>query len=297
MRRRAGLGLTAGLLLLAGLGGSTVPLPPSGFLGAFDWSMESPRFGGLSALEISADGSGLVVLTDRGHIARAVIRRDAQGRIADIATQPFTQLRDGDGVRLPPGRTDSEGLAVTANGQIYVSFEGPARVQHYASLDSAAENLPQAQGFAKMDKNKALEALAISEDGTLYTLPEDTPAPAQDFPLYRLRDGQWDSAIRITRLGNFLPVGADVGPDGRLYVLERQFRGLAGFVSRLRRFDLDAGRQSGVILLETSAGVHDNLEGVTIWRDAAGHLTASMVSDNNFLGFLATEIVEYRLPD
>jgi hypothetical protein len=36
---------------------------------------------------------------------------------------------------------------------------------------------------------------------------------------------------------------------------------------------------------------------VAIWRDDAGRLTATMVSDNNFLDLLATEIVEYRLPD
>jgi hypothetical protein len=53
----------------------------------------------------------------------------------------------------------------------------------------------------------------------------------------------------------------------------------------------------GEILLETPVGLYDNLEGVSIWRDDAGHLTATMVSDDNFAFFLRSEIVEYRLPD
>ena len=52
-----------------------------------------------------------------------------------------------------------------------------------------------------------------------------------------------------------------------------------------------------VTLLETPRGLYDNLEGLSIWRDGAGHITATMVSDDNFSFFLRTQIVEYRLPD
>jgi len=51
------------------------------------------------------------------------------------------------------------------------------------------------------------------------------------------------------------------------------------------------------VLLQTPVGFHDNLEGVSIWRDAQGRLRASMVADNNFLPFLSSGIVEYTLPD
>jgi hypothetical protein len=89
-----------------------------------------------------------------------------------------------------------------------------------------------------------------------------------------------------------------VGPDGRFYVLERDFRGLAGFASRLRRFDFgDNALTNEVTLIETPTGLHDNLEGLSIWRDENGRLTATMIADNNFSFLLPNQIVEYRLPD
>ncbi len=51
------------------------------------------------------------------------------------------------------------------------------------------------------------------------------------------------------------------------------------------------------LLLETASGTYDNLEGVSVWRDAGGRLRATMISDDNFKFFQRTEIVEYALPD
>jgi hypothetical protein len=50
-------------------------------------------------------------------------------------------------------------------------------------------------------------------------------------------------------------------------------------------------------MFQSPTGFHDNLEGVAIWRDTAGHLRATMVADNNFLPFLSSGLVEYQLPD
>jgi len=103
--------------------------------------------------------------------------------------------------------------------------------------------------------------------------------------------------LALPRIGVFRPVAADFGPDGRFYLLERRFHGPGGFSSRLRRFDLGPkGFSSGQVLLQTKAGRHDNLEGLSIWRGPDG-LRATMISDDNFLFMQVTEIVEYRLPD
>ena len=49
-------------------------------------------------------------------------------------------------------------------------------------------------------------------------------------------------------------------------------------------------------LLETSLFTHDNLEGLSVWRDG-GTLVMTMISDDNFRGVQRTEIVEYLLTD
>lgn len=88
----------------------------------------------------------------------------------------------------------------------------------------------------------------------------------------------------------------DFGPDGRLYLLERALRGLF-FATRVRRFEIAEGARvvSEETLLETAAGTHDNLEGISVWRDGAGDIRITMISDDNFRFLQRTEIVEYRL--
>jgi hypothetical protein len=298
MRRGSFLSVIVGLVLLAGLEGSASPTPPPGFLDAFTWRKNDPRFGGFSGLELSQDGSRYIALSDRGAFTQGRINRDAGGRIVSVTAEPVQRLKGTDNAPLPVKQADSEGLALAPDGSVYVSFEGRARVLHYPKLGGPAVNLPISPSFRKLQPNSSLESLAIGPDGALYTLPERTGNADNPFPVYRFKAGRWDEKLSIPRRGGFLPVGSDFGPDGRFYLLERDFRGLAGFASRLRRFDVTAkGMSHEVTLLETPLGLYDNLEGLSIWRDSAGHLTATMVSDDNFTFFLRTQLVEYRLPD
>ena len=285
-------------MLIAGLEGSASPNPPPGFLDTFRWTMDDPLFGGFSGIEVSENGRDITVLSDRGAFTTGQIIRDATGLIAAISSEPVTPLRGPDGKSLRPGLSDSEGITMASDGSVYISFEGRARLLFYPKLGGLAQALPSPPDFKALQENASLEALAIDENGTLYTLPERSGRAQKPFPVYRFKDGKWDKRLQIPRDGSYLPVGADFGPDGKLYLLERDFRGLAGFSSRLRRFTLGAKSfDKGEILLETPVGLYDNLEGVSIWRDDAGHLTATMVSDDNFAFFLRSEIVEYRLPD
>lgn len=301
MRRRPQRALIAGLVLLLGLGpeGSATPQPTPGYLASYRWTMpDDPLFGGLSGIEVSPDGTALTVISDRGTWTSGTIRRDAAGRIVSVEAAPMQHLRGKGRAPLQRARSDSEGLAIAVDGTMFVSFEGAARVLRYRAPGGPAENLPVPPAFRRMQGNGALEALAIDAEGTLYTLPERSGSTTRPFPVYRFRNGEWDQPFAIPRRDSFLPVGADIGPDGRLYLLERQFRGILGFASRVRRFSLTDDRLGrGETLLQTAAGTHDNLEGVSVWRDAAGQLTLSLIADDNFKFFQRTEIVEYRIPD
>ncbi len=298
MRRRSLFGVAAGLLLLASLEGSAGPNPPAGFVGAYRWTLPDPLFGGFSAIEVAADGVGFTAITDQGSFTQGALTRDGDGKISAVSARPLRRLPGLGNLALTPSRSDSEGLAVAADGTAYVSFEGIARVLRYRRLDGPAVSLPVAAGFRRLKINAGLEALAISAEGELFTLPERSGTVDQPFAVFRFRDGVWSEGLTIPRRGEFLPVAADFGPDDRFYLLERAFRGLPGFASRLRRFDLAADGFTGeVTLLETQFGLHDNLEGMAIWRDGENRLRATMISDDNFNFLQNTEIVEYRLPD
>ena len=298
MRRRTGLALIAGGLIAAAFGSSATPVP-QGLIGRFRWRMDDPLFGGFSGIALSPDGRAFTALSDRGAYTTGRILRDAAGRITDVSAAPIRRLRGAGAGPLAADRADSEGLAIARDGTVYVSFEGrrAARVLRYATIGGAAENLPVPEAFTRMQLNSALEALAISADGTLYTLPERSGGEVVPFPVWRFRDGAWDQPFDVPRRDDFLPVAADIGPDGRLYLLERDLRGIAGFASRLRRYRVtDTALLDETVLIETPAGTHDNLEGLSVWRGPQG-LVATMISDDNFRFFQSTEIVEYRLPD
>jgi hypothetical protein len=297
MPKRPLLALTAGALLVLGLQGSASQTHPAGFLSAFVWQMEDDNFGGLSGIELSEDGQSFLAITDRGGWTRGTIARDADGLISAIDAQPVRLLRGRFEAALDTGRNDSEGLAVTADGTIYISFENVARVLRYDSIDGPAANLFTPRQFSSFQTNSALEALAVAPDGTLYTLPERSGKLDRPFPVWRFRNGKWDQPFGLRRDGGFLAVGADIGPDGRFYLLEREFHGLTGFASRVRSFQLSETGLSDERMVFTSAvGQHDNLEGLSVWRDTKGTIRLTMIADDNFYFFQTTEIVEYGIP-
>lgn len=285
------------LLVMAGYRGSAGPVPDTGFLQDIPFHGHGSLFGGFSALHLSPDGLKFVALSDHGAFVTGHFTRDAAGHILSISTGAVTPLLGRDGKKLKHGRFDSEGLAIAANGTAYVSFEGPARVQQYPDLDRLPNNLPTPRAFTKMEENRSLESLAMDNAGTLYTLPEASGAPNRPFPVYRFANGTWDQPFSLPRRGLFLVSDATFGPDGRFYILEREFLGLGGFATRVRRFTLTAdGATHEQTLLETTPGTFDNLEGFAVWRDAHG-LRVTMVADDNFLPFFRSQIVEYRLPN
>jgi hypothetical protein len=297
MRSRPVLALTLAAALACVAQAVESPAPGVVPLGRFVWTLDDPRFGGISAIEVGPDGLSFVAVSDRGAILTGSILRTGDGRIERIETDRIRHLRGRGLDRLPRQRSDAEGLAVAADGTLYVSFEIAPRVLRYDDPFGPATYLPIPRDFNRLRANEALEALAIAEDGTLITLPEGSPRPDGAYPVYRFRDGTWDQPFLLPPLGPHAPVGADFGPDGRLYLLERSF-GLAGFATRVRRFTLTGDAiDAGETLIDTPRGTYGNLEGISVWRDAAGHLRLTLVGDNNFHRFLPTEVVEYAVPD
>lgn len=261
------------------------------FLSSFVWRVSDPQFGGFSGMELSDDGASFTTITDRGWIVMGQIQRDGD-KITGITAGPLTPLRDEDGKPLGRYRTDSEGLAVLGGGAFAVSFEGQHRVMRYDGPDATPEALPVDPDFAQFQRNSGLEALAVDPQGRLLAVPERSGAIDAAFPVYRLENGAWQHAFTLARSDLFQATGMDVGPDGRIYLLERDFTGL-GFRSRVRVFEADGS--GGDVLFETLTGTYDNLEGLSVWQDAQGHIRLTMISDDNFRYFQRTQFVEYIL--
>lgn len=269
-------------------------MPAARFLSSYHWTKEQKDFGGYSAISLAPDGGGFVMLSDRAHLIEGTIFRH-QGRIIGVRSTELSKLEIPEDLFDEEPTRDTEGMARDAKGQLYISLESDNRVLRRGT-DGAWSALPSHPAIDDLPNNRGLEALAIDHDGTLYALPEMSDGLRAPFPVYRYRESAgWDQPMAITRSKGFLPVGADIGPDGRLYVLERGFGGF-GFVSRVRRFALENGTTAeGETLMISETRQHDNLEGLSVWGAEDGSLRLTMVSDDNFRFFQKTEIVEYAV--
>ncbi|OUS19576.1 hypothetical protein A9Q95_15055 [Rhodobacterales bacterium 59_46_T64] len=295
MRFSLAVALSALCLFLSGP--TEAQNPDAVFLSRYVWHDPARAFGGISGIDLAPDGRAFRAISDRGNLLSGRLRRE-DGQIIGVDDLRIVQLRNGFGTPLRGAMQDSEGLVWDGGPNVVISFEGNHRLAMFDADGLLRRQLPLAREFLSFESNQGMEALALGPEGALYTVAE---AVAQDgkSTLYRFDGTRWTVAFRFAGDGEFLPVGADFGPDGALYLLERDFTGL-GFRSRVRRFDLGDGTAQagdGQVLWQSRAREFDNLEGVSVWRDGAGNLRLTMVSDDNFMRFQRTELVEFVISE
>lgn len=302
MTRYAVLAIWLGLL---GSNAAAQSSPDVAFVGSLTWRSDAEGFGGFSGIELDADGKTFWVVSDAGILSSGVFERQGENEVLKgVVGFAGNVLLQRNGRPVEGYLDDAEGLAMAADGTLYVSFEGEHRIWAYPDItpdnwdgSGAIEVEPHTE-FPRLQNNSSLEALAVAPDGTLITIPERSGVLTRPFPAYRFQNGAWIDDASIRREPPYLVVGADFGPDGKFYLLERHLQGIFGFQSRVRRFDYGPdGFTNEVQILETRAARHDNLEGMSVWRDGKGRIRLTMISDDNFRGFQRTEIVEYAVTE
>jgi hypothetical protein len=295
MRRCSVVGLT---LTLAALGAPVCAVEAT-YLGAYVWVSDLPDFGGWSGFDLSGDGTVFRAVSDVGLTIAGRLERDSAGRVTGLMSDAPEVLLGDAGEPLAKHVRDAEGLAVAEDGSFFASFEGSgrtARIVRYADAQAAAEVLLDGTQIDAQSENKGLEGLALAADGLLYGIVEAASGLSGGHGVHVMRDGAWSQPLQIPRDGTWRVAGADFGPDGQLYVLERDFWPLIGFRSRVLRLRLDGDAIAAtVVLFETTVGIHDNLEGIAVWTAPDGTTHLTMISDDNFRRQQRTEIVDYRI--
>ncbi len=265
------------------------------YLSSLTWTQSADWFGGFSGLEISADGLGFVAVTDRGHIVHGTLQRE-DDMLIGVTVDSAMPLLDDKGVPTIIPRVDAEGLAQRTSGEVIVSFEGVDRVWAYDAPGAPARWESYSTAWRTFNSNGGMEALAVDDQNTLFTIVERPGRGAEATLIYRRAQGEkWQQPFVLPIDSRFRPVGADFGPDGRLFILERDVYPF-GFRSRVRTISPQPDNIQPIeTVLETPLRRHGNLEGIAIWTDTQGRTRLTMIADDNFLPVQRTEIVEYVL--
>lgn len=272
-----------------------VPLNPSNagqdrvgrFVYAGGLSLSAPpRFGGLSDIDVMADGRAVIV-TDEGQSYELRIVLDANGRLASIADARRTPLVGLDGRPLSDKSVaDSEGVALLPNGDRLVSFERQHRIWRYPSGGRSPVPAPTPDAAPTFAPNAGLEALAILPGGGAGGYLTGSEGG-------RVWQCRLDNGCRETALGKRLPddyglTAMAASPDGKtVALLARSFspeRGVRIVVRLVGRGAIDSA--SAPLLDELVLGeplTRDNFEGIAIVKGRrSGVLRLYLLSDNNF---------------
>lgn len=269
----------------------TTDVPPVRLIARFEIPPLPSGVADYSAIA-SRNGRDIMLLSDHGFVVTARLSRGYGQRIDGMQVQQVVPLLNENGVRVAGSYRDAEGLAIDRRGRMYVSFEGHNRVWSYPRLGAPAEAIGEHRDFSRMRAGRGLEAVAVARDGTLYAIPERPARATYGFPSYRLQNGEWTGSFRLPQEGHFLPVSADFGPDGLLYVLERE-HGARGLRSQVRRFSV-RGRAITAprVVMRSDYGQFQNLEGLSVFRDRSGRIRLLMVSDNDMSPSRPTELID-----
>lgn len=266
-------------------------------------------FGGFSALWRSADGRELVSVSDNAQWLTAQAVEDGSG-IAGLAAARMAPLLDEAGRPLVDGRSfDTESLAMVG-GEAFVGIERVHEVRRFAfgrdGVSARGERIPTPPDMKRLPGNAGLEALGVAPPGhalagSLVGISEQARrtqnAPTKGWVLTGPRQFGFD----VVRTGNYDVTDLGFLPSGEALLLERRFDIFWGIACRIRLLAPDVFRPGalvdGPVIFEADRSHEiDNMEGIAIHRDGStGETVVTLVSDDNFMPFQRTLILEFVL--
>lgn len=271
------------------------------YLGGVVLSNPDDRFGGFSALAVSADGSRILAVSDSAYWMTATIGWSEDDGTLLVSEFAMASMLSRTGNQLDGTAADSEAIADLGDGVFAISFEREHRINTYAigedwsQLDSAGEALLSPPGADEFTNNGGMEGLTALPGGRLLAGIEDGGSGA--YPLWLREAGSW-SLSELAAQPEYGLTSLDYH-DGQVYVLERFWRSDIGTHIRILRFAVDAlgsGERIEPELLGTlEAGkTVDNFEGISV-TERDDRTVLLIMSDDNYNEAQRTLLLAFQL--
>jgi hypothetical protein len=265
--------------------------------GAWVLKGNRPEFGGFSGLVVR-DGH-LYSVSDQGWWLSADLAKDSGQPI--LRNARMAPVRDPRGRDYDKSGGDAEGLSLDRDAvgdvRLAVSFERDHRVM-WLEPDGRLGKTRAPDAFNQLHGNAGIEALAELPDGGLIALAEGRDG---DFaPVFVLgADGSVvESRLQLSWLHSV--TGGDVGPDGKLYLVLREYSVLFGISIRVVRYRLAENglpvpdSAETLAAYEAASGI-DNMEGISVEPRPDGTARLWLISDDNFRGTQRTVLIEFDI--
>ncbi|MDE1568114.1 esterase-like activity of phytase family protein [Aquabacter sp. P-9] len=275
------------------------------FVGGLRLTSGFPGFGGLSGLRIEGRPERFLSLTDAGLFVSGRLDTDGVRPVGLSHVRAAAMLDETGKPLAESGRGDTESLAIGPDG-IYVGIEGVNEVWRFPGPDPLGQrgvSVHVPEGVKALANNRGVESLAVIPSGpragTLIAIGEAGTTSNPDLPGF-LIGGPRPGRFLIKKSWKFNATDADVGPDGRLYLLERHYSPADGVSMQIRRFDMEAVRPGatidGEVLIRADMGFEiDNMECLSVTTGPSGETLLTLISDDNFSPLQRTVLLRFAL--
>ncbi len=260
------------------------------------WALSSdqPRFGGISAMHV--ENGQVVAISDSGDVLLFPLPGAGPPRVRVIA------LPLGHAPALRRRDRDAEALAVHGDA-VWVAFERHNLIARHRRSDWRLEGFARPAAMRGWGRNSGPESLARLADGRFLAIEE---GGGDEYSRVALFDG--DPAVgstraltgRYRRVPGYRATDAAQLPDGRLLILNRR-ADLGRFPAVLTIADMPEWRQGATIEGRELARLArplttDNMEALSVAREG-GRTIVRIASDDNFMGFQRTLLLEFELAE
>ena len=259
------------------------------YRGGVELISTSDRFGGLSALGLSADGARMVSLTDEGNRVDAHLVYGPTGDLIGLKNaEIFTLTGPGAVPLMDKTMSDAESMSPGVDGEIIVAFERAHRIWAYPVNQTGPRPMPLPDEMKTAPANSGIEALTLLNDGSLFAISEGLGRDGANLAWVSNRRG-W-SVLIYRNEDNYRPTGAATLPGGDVVVVERYFTPREGVRVRIRRIAANTIKPGAEVTGDLLADIRapftvDNFEGIEAITGPKGETLIYLVSDNNFNRF------------